>query len=416
VELSAILCQSTDLRQVLTGAYDQLARSLSADYAALGVSAIGNPAEYEWHVARIPEAFFRAYGEMVGHDFVRAAALRHPNVVLSDEQMIARGQLHRNPLYVRASELGVKLERVLAVMLDPRAAWHGGFILYRDGRLPFSDPERRELQAAVPLLTGAVQASRLLQRAQARGDLFERLARLHGSEVLVVDGRGREQWRTAGLEALLRRHFPLSGSRSGPLPGPLSSRLASLLREEPPPPSVRLSMANLEISFLRLPPGRWWAVVLEDLMPARWWSVLTPREVEVAYGVLRGWDNELISDELKCGGVPQARRPQPRQADRPGAGGAVTRPHRSRSGPEPPTPVPATRPWSTCCRSGSLASRLSAARPVARSGMDPAELTAPVRVRGSTRGPTTSSGPCCVARVSSTLRFIPRSSAGATIR
>jgi len=41
-------------------------------------------------------------------------------------------------------------------------------VLYRDGRMPFSAREQRELQAVVPLRLGAIKSARLLQRAEAR--------------------------------------------------------------------------------------------------------------------------------------------------------------------------------------------------------------------------------------------------------
>jgi DNA-binding CsgD family transcriptional regulator len=300
LELAERLCASADLGQVLAGAHQHLARSLSADYAALGVSAPDDPSRYDWHVADIPEAFFRAYPEMVAHDFVRSAALARPGQVLTDEQVISRAALHRNPLYVRARELGVRLERVLAVMLQPGAPWHGGFILYRDGRLSFSEQERRELQRAVPLLTGAVRTSQVLHRAEARGQLFESLLRIRGGEVLLVDGRGRELWRTAGLGGLLLRHFAPTQVWVGPLPGVLADRLARMLEEEPPRVSGHTAWGSLAAGFVRLPPGRSWAVVLEDLMPVRWRSALTPREVDVVAGVLHGWDNRVIAAETGC--------------------------------------------------------------------------------------------------------------------
>jgi DNA-binding NarL/FixJ family response regulator len=66
---------------------------------------------------------------------------------------------------------------------------------------------------------------------------------------------------------------------------------------------------DLRVSFVPLPADgsgtRPWAIVLQEVsntppMPEPWRMRLTEREVEVVACVLRGWDNQLIADELGC--------------------------------------------------------------------------------------------------------------------
>jgi len=300
LELALRLGASTDLRQALESVDEWLARSLPADCAALGVTAPGQPTEIEWQVARLPEAYFQAYPEMMKYDFVRPALLRCPNVVLADQDMVSHSELRRSRLYAFACELGVRLEHVMAVMLAPRAPWYGGISLYRDGRKPFSNWDKRELQRAVPLLTGAVHRYRMLQQAEARGDVLEALTRLRGVEVLLVNDRGRELWRSPGLEALLQQHFAATDAWERDLPARLTSLLSRLRREEPPRLFEKESLGCLTVTFVQLAPSGFWAAVFEEILPPRWRTVLSRREVEVVTRVLQGWDNKLISEDLGC--------------------------------------------------------------------------------------------------------------------
>src|ERR1043165_9755375 len=114
-ELLEALGSSLDIRVVLKATYPLLTRLVPADYGALGVSASSRPEDFEWSVAELPDAFFEAYPEMAGHDFVRSAVAARPNVVLRDEEMVSRSEMEANVLYQRARELGAPLEQVMAV-------------------------------------------------------------------------------------------------------------------------------------------------------------------------------------------------------------------------------------------------------------------------------------------------------------
>jgi len=302
IELAHELCESTDLSQVMARAYGQLARSLAADHGALAVSSPGRPTEYQWHIACYPPKFYETYHSqlLMEHDFIRRASQERPNVAISDEQMIPRAEWDGNRLIICAREMGMRFRRVMVVTLIPQADWHAGFVLYRDGERPFSAREKRQLQSAVPLLTGAVRSCHLLQQAEARGSAFESLLRMRGAEVLRIDKHGRELERTPGLEALLRLHFAPTEEWVDSLPGILANWLALLLRESPPRRSACFRRGSLKIAFTRVPPSHDCAVIFEDVLPSRWRGVLSKREAEVITGVLEGWDNTLIAAELGC--------------------------------------------------------------------------------------------------------------------
>jgi hypothetical protein len=91
IELMETLTSSLDLNEVLSRSYKVLSRMLVADYAAFCVSKPGRPTEYDWAVAKMPEAFFASYHELAGEDFVRLAVVKSPNKVLRDSEMLSRG-------------------------------------------------------------------------------------------------------------------------------------------------------------------------------------------------------------------------------------------------------------------------------------------------------------------------------------
>lgn len=312
-DLMDALSSSLALSEVLTRAYGVLARLLPADYAALCVSKPGRPTEYDWLVAELPPVFFARYPEMAAEDFVRGAVLRQPNRVLRDSDMVAREELERSLFYRHCRELGMPLEHVMAVMLDMGREWHSGFTLYRERPRPFSARECALLQRLTPVLTGTVRNCRMLGEVEGRGQLLEALFHHQGSESLVLAPPATEVMRTPHATALLEKWFsPLERTPQG-LPAVLVEHLARLAGDGG---STMLKGSDtwerrgpelgLRVTFVPLPEqlGRkLWAMVLQEVsyapvMPAAWRELLTPTQAEVVARVLRGWDNQLIAEDL----------------------------------------------------------------------------------------------------------------------
>jgi DNA-binding NarL/FixJ family response regulator len=315
-ELMQALTYSLDLSEVLTRAYGVLSRLLAADYAAICISKPGRLADYEWMVAAMPPEYFARYHEMAAEDFVRQAVMRHPNMVLRDTEMISREELERSLLYQRSRELGMPLEHVMAVLLDVGRDWHGGFMLYRDRRQPFSERERALMQRITPLLTSTVRNCRLMGEVKEQGKVLEHLFRRQGLESIVLTLPSSERLRTPGATALLESWFtPEERGPRGEVPAVLLERLELLASGrkhagiEPGTTWVREGLErSLRVTFAPLPDqsgGRLWAILLQEVanwatVPPGWRDLLTQREVQVAECVLRGWDNQLIKEHLKC--------------------------------------------------------------------------------------------------------------------
>lgn len=309
VQLFEALGASLDIRVVLKAAYPLLTRLVPADYGALGVSASGRPEDFQWTVAELPEAFFAAYPEMAGHDFVRSAVAERPNVVLRDEEMVSRRDLETNPMYRRAREVGAPLEQVMAVMLHVDDRWQSGLSLYRERRKPFSCDERALLQQVTPALANAVRNCHLFGAATDWKSALDTLLESDAASILLLACDGREVGRSAGVHSLLSRWFNPHELRGAHLPTPLASGFETAVAGGPPISwQRRAGDTTLEVTLVALAghSGRArWMLRFEERsgslrLPPSWQRVLTTREQQVAAAVLRGWDNRLIAAELGC--------------------------------------------------------------------------------------------------------------------
>jgi DNA-binding CsgD family transcriptional regulator len=313
IDLMEAIGSSLDIRLMLERAYPALLRLVPADYGALGISSSGKPEDYQWMVAKLPQAFFASYPDMAAHDFVRDAVARRPNVVLRDHDMVPRPALERNPMYRRAREVGAPLEQVMAVMLHVDRRWQSGLSLYRERRRPFSAGEQQTLQRLTPALASAVRNCHLFGAATEWAGALEALLSDRSAAVLLIAPPATEVARTAGATRLIERWFDQHECRRDHLPSTIVTKLLTLGRD----PSRAIAMtstirdgsATLEISYLPLPGGAHgratWMVVLKELahaigLPDRWRALLTPRELEVTTAVLRGWPNAVIADDLRC--------------------------------------------------------------------------------------------------------------------
>jgi DNA-binding CsgD family transcriptional regulator len=314
-DLMEALTSSLDLSEVLSRAYEVLSKLLAADYAAICISKPGRLADYDWMVAAMPPEYFARYHEMAPEDFVREAVMQHPNLVLRDSEMLPREELERSLLYRRCRELGMPLEHVMAVLLDVGRDWHGGFMLYRDRRQPFSDRERALMQHITPWLTNTVSKCREVGEIKGQKRALEHLVQNEGLESVVLTPQATEWMRTPGATALLEAWFKPEDRGPHGLPSAVLERfrvLASGRRVAGAEQDTTMEFDGMEkklrVSFVPLPEpgsGRLWGLVLKEEtdrkpLPQAWCALLTPREAQVAECALRGWDNQTIAEHLNC--------------------------------------------------------------------------------------------------------------------
>jgi DNA-binding CsgD family transcriptional regulator len=309
LQLLEALGSSLDIRAVLKEAYPLLTRLAPADYGALGVSPSARPEAFEWTVAELPAAFFAAYPEMVAHDFVRSSVAKKPNVVIRDQEMVSRRELENNMMYRRAREVGAPIEQVMAVMLHVDDRWQSGLSLYRERRRPFSVAERARLQRVTPALANAVRNCHLFGLATEWKLALEQLIENSRVAVLLVSHDASEVARSPGATRLMDGWFDRHERRGSRLPEVLASVLQAAVRAGAPASWSKVGAGStLEVSFLPLT-GNFgdarWMLRLEEqpdalCLPEHWRALLTQREQEVTGGVLQGWDNRLIGEQLGC--------------------------------------------------------------------------------------------------------------------
>ncbi len=317
IELMETLTSSLDLNEVLSRSYKVLSRMLVADYAAFCVSKPGRPTEYDWAVAKMPEAFFASYHELAGEDFVRLAVVKSPNKVLRDSEMLSRAELKRSKQYRHSRDLKKPFEYVIALLLDVRSDWHGGFTLYRESpRRPFSEVDQRFLQHLTPALASTVRNCQLMREVLERGKLLEDLYIHEGFESIVIVPPARELMRTRHATALVKRWFsPMELGRHG-LPMDLWKQLSHLAfasQEGAIPTGLdtwerKGADRSLRVTFVRLPElegRRPWALVMHEVphgegvpAPQEWQGLLTQQELKVAELALLGVDNQFIAQQL----------------------------------------------------------------------------------------------------------------------
>jgi DNA-binding CsgD family transcriptional regulator len=283
------LSSSLDLREVLGNASPLLFELVPAEYAALGVTDAGT-SELEWIVARMPPGFFEAYPSFSADDFVLRSVLSAPNKVLRDSEMIGRRELEQNRMYGFARDLGTPLEQVMSAMLHADGQWRSGISLYRSERRPFSELDRALLGALLPDLRRSVRNCRRFAEVDRKARLLESVLLDQNLAVLLLSPGGAEIGRTPAATALLEKYYPAHARRGGAVPEDL--RFGS---------PAELAVRRYQVATA---PGACTALVLEEkhvpTLPSSWNDRLTRREREVAQGILAGWDNELIAQDLGC--------------------------------------------------------------------------------------------------------------------
>lgn len=314
-ELLAELFGSLELADVLSRAHEHLTRLVPADHGALCVSRPEGASTYDWVVAQMPTAFFGEYAAMVPHDFVRAAVAESPNRVLRDSEMLSRKEIEESYLYRHCRSVGMNVEHVMAVMLaENGSAWHGGLILYRGRRLPFSDRERAMLQHLARHFSAAMRNCKKFGEVERRGSLLDTLLSARNFEGIVFDAEGREIVRSAGFGNLIAKWFHPTELGPRCLPNIITDHFIpagqALRIDTLPKPwwrqgtTISRLLAHIELRLSLTPlntTAGTFALALEEVpqlvpIPPAWHAILSASELRTVERVC--WDNALIASDL----------------------------------------------------------------------------------------------------------------------
>ena len=312
----AALSSSLSLPKVLEATRASLLEFAQADSMALCLMRVAPSPDFRWLVPgpRIP--ILEEYAGLVDHDFLRAPILARPNVPIHDMQVLSRGEYERTLIYQRSLELEPRLEHIMAVLVPIRPGLVGALALYRNEQCPFSSQSATALSSLTEHLMHTVSNCRDFEDFTAGAQLLEELYQRKDSAFLVLEPPSYEVVRSPHAAALLERWFTPSDLHASGLPRVLKEQLDALVRMDA---DSRLGKTLWVINhpegyrtcrFVELPAAdgpRRWALLLTELphaipLPLHMQRELTPREVDIARGVLRNWSNGQIADELKISG------------------------------------------------------------------------------------------------------------------
>ncbi|WP_426750356.1 response regulator transcription factor [Myxococcus sp. Y35] len=309
----AALNSTLSLPKALEAARAPLLELTPADYVGLCLITLGPIVDFQWLVPGHRLALLDEYSKWVESDFVRAPIFARPNVVLRDSEMLSRRELEQSALYQRSKELDLSLEHVMAVLLPVLPGYFGAFTLYRDRRRPFTEQDAALLTSLTPHLLNAVRNCRELQTVSTGARLLEELYNRPGSAFLILTPPSREVFRSPRAATLLEQWFTPSDLHSSGVPNVLLERLEELLHRNE---DARLGLnpwislhgdAYRVVRFVELPEAdgpRQWALMMNEIpvsipLPEVMRIELTPRQVEIARGMLRNWSNQDIAAEFK---------------------------------------------------------------------------------------------------------------------
>ncbi|MFP2957803.1 response regulator transcription factor [Myxococcus sp. 1LA] len=307
------LNSTLSLPKALEAAREPLLELTPADYVGLCLVNLGPVMGFEWLVPGHRLALLDEYSRWVDSDFVRAPIFARPNVVLRDSEMISRKELEGSALYQRSKELDLSLEHVMAVLLPVYPRLFGAFTLYRDRRLAFSERDVSFLTSLTPHLLNAVRNCRDMQTVSTGARLLEEIYRRHDAAFVVVAPPSHEVLRSDRAATLLERWFSPSDLHSSGIPRVLMERLEALTRMTPDARQSANRWVSLHgdayrvVRFIELPEAegpRQWALILHEIplsipLPEAMRKELTPRQIEIAKGMLRNWSNKDIASELR---------------------------------------------------------------------------------------------------------------------
>ncbi len=306
------LNSSLSFPQVLEAAREPLLELAQADAAALCLMRVVPSLGFQWHVPghRIP--LLDAYDGVSDHDFVRGPIFARPGVVLRDQEMLSRAEYEHSLLYQHSRELGMGLDRVMAVLLPIRPDYFGAFALYRTRPRSFSSRCATALSSLTEHLMNSVRNCSDAQALTTGARLLEELYNHPDTGFLIVEPPSRVVLRSRRADSLLEKWFTPSDLDSSGLPERFREQLNALVRTDADSRLGKNVWVSLHIDayrvvrFIELPAPegpRQWALVMNELpmsipLPAEMRRTLTPREADVARCLLRNRSNEQIADEL----------------------------------------------------------------------------------------------------------------------
>ncbi len=306
------LHSNLSLSKALETARAPLLELIPADYMALCLITLGPRMEFKWLVPGHRLALLEEYSRWVDSDFVRAPIFAQPSVALRDSEMLSRKELEGSALYQRSRELNLNLERVMAVLLPVPPGLCAALTLYRGSLHSFSERDSALLTSLAPHFINAVRNCCDVQAATTGARLLEELYSRPDSAYLVVTPPTGEVLRSRRAAALLEQWFAPSDLHSSGIPLVLLERLEALTRMDAdarPDASLWVSLRGdvyRVVRFVELPESegpRQWALVLNEIplsipLPETMKRALTPRQIDIARGMLRNWSNQDIASEL----------------------------------------------------------------------------------------------------------------------
>ncbi|APR80579.1 Transcriptional regulator, LuxR family protein [Minicystis rosea] len=311
--ISEGLSSSFDVEIALRRGFEGILKLVGADYGAVALAGPERGAPLRWPTplqVDLPPIFLSTYQEMSEHDFLRDAAIKQPNIVLRDHQMIHRRGFQQNPFVIRAREIGAPIEQVMSLLIVVEGVGLCGLALYRDRQRPFSADAQRMLQRLTPTLKNTVERCWQYGELSRQRSLIETVLKKRHHAIVIVPPSNREIELTPAATELLDAWFEPVERRGGALPQPLLDALKKAMATEekglPPKPwTVKGKTADLKVRFSRhseLRGNPSWAIELQEELhlPASWRERLTDRQAQVAEKLVLGWESRLIAEELGC--------------------------------------------------------------------------------------------------------------------
>ncbi|NVI97468.1 helix-turn-helix transcriptional regulator [Myxococcus sp. AM009] len=310
------LCGSLSLPEVLSATRAPLLEFVQADSMALCLMRVAPSLDFRWHVPGPPIPILEEYAGVVDHDFLRDPILARPGVPICDTQLLSRAEYERTLIYQRSLELEPRLEHIMAVLVPIRPGLVGALAFYRHERYPFPSQSITALSGLTRHLASTLGNCHAYQDLTAGAQLLQELYHRKDCAFLVLKPPTREVSRSLHATALLERWFTPSDLHASGLPRVLQEQLDALVRMDA---DSRIGKNLWVINhpegyrtcrFVELPASdgpRQWALLLSELphsipLPLDMQRALTPRELDIARGVLRNWSNGQIADELNISG------------------------------------------------------------------------------------------------------------------